>query len=82
MKILVINSGSSSIKYRLFDMTAKTVLASGVLEQIGEAESQLFLNLPGSLKASDYRYLSFRHYIDGEYAIPADGMIGRWILGP
>jgi len=30
MKILVINSGSSSIKYRLFDMTAKIVLASGV----------------------------------------------------
>jgi acetate kinase len=41
MKILVINSGSSSIKYRLFDMTAKTVLASGVIEQIGEAQSRL-----------------------------------------
>ena len=41
MKILVINSGSSSIKYQLFDMAAKTVLASGVLEQIGEAESRL-----------------------------------------
>ena len=41
MKILVINSGSSSIKYRLFDMAVKTVLASGVLEQIGEAESRL-----------------------------------------
>jgi len=41
MKILVINSGSSSIKYRLFDMTDKTVLATGVMEQIGEAESRL-----------------------------------------
>ncbi len=41
MKILVINSGSSSIKYQLFDMTDKTVLASGLLEQIGEAESRL-----------------------------------------
>jgi acetate kinase len=41
MKILVINSGSSSIKYRLFDMTAKTELASGVLEQIGEIQSRL-----------------------------------------
>ena len=41
MKILVLNSGSSSIKYRLFDMTAKTVLASGVIEQIGEAGSRL-----------------------------------------
>jgi acetate kinase len=41
MKILVLNSGSSSIKYRLFDMTDKTVLASGVMEQIGEAKSRL-----------------------------------------
>jgi acetate kinase len=41
MKILVLNSGSSSIKYRLFDMTDKTVLASGVMEQIGEAHSRL-----------------------------------------
>ena len=41
MKILVINSGSSSIKYKLFDMTDRTVLASGVLEQIGETQSKL-----------------------------------------
>jgi len=41
MKVLVINSGSSSIKYRLFEMTDKSVLASGVLEQIGETQSRL-----------------------------------------
>ena len=41
MKILVINSGSSSIKYRLFDMNDQTVMASGVMEQIGETESRL-----------------------------------------
>jgi acetate kinase len=41
MKILVINSGSSSIKYQLFDMADHTVLASGILEQIGESESCL-----------------------------------------
>lgn len=41
MKILVINSGSSSIKYRLFDMSTKTVLASGLVEQIGEEQSRL-----------------------------------------
>lgn len=41
MKILVINSGSSSIKYQLFDMTDKSVLAAGLLEQIGEVESRL-----------------------------------------
>ena len=36
MKILVINTGSSSIKYQLFDLAADVVLASGVLERIGE----------------------------------------------
>ena len=35
MKILVINSGSSSIKYQLFDMTRKEVMTSGLIERIG-----------------------------------------------
>jgi acetate kinase len=41
MKVLVINSGSSSIKYQLFDMSNKSVLAKGLLEQIGEPQSKL-----------------------------------------
>ncbi len=44
MNILVINSGSSSIKYQLFDMADGTVLAAGLLEQIGEATSRLTHN--------------------------------------
>jgi acetate kinase len=40
-KVIVINSGSSSIKYQLFDMSDKTVLAKGLLEQIGEPVSCL-----------------------------------------
>lgn len=36
MKILVINTGSSSIKYQLFDMTHEKVLALGLAERIGE----------------------------------------------
>jgi len=35
MKIMVINSGSSSIKYQLFDMRDKAVLAKGLVERIG-----------------------------------------------
>lgn len=34
-KILIINSGSSSIKYKLIDMPEKTVLAKGLIERIG-----------------------------------------------
>ncbi|MGA2915316.1 MAG: acetate kinase [Sedimentisphaerales bacterium] len=41
MKILVINAGSSSIKYQLFEMPAEKVLAKGLLEKIGEESSQL-----------------------------------------
>ncbi|PZD93576.1 acetate kinase [Paenibacillus sambharensis] len=35
MRILVINAGSSSLKYQLFDMTNESVLASGRVERIG-----------------------------------------------
>lgn len=35
MKILVINTGSSSIKYQLIDMESKEVLSKGLLERIG-----------------------------------------------
>ena len=35
MKVLVINCGSSSLKYQLFDMTDKSVLAKGLVERIG-----------------------------------------------
>ncbi len=41
MKILVINTGSSSIKYQLFDMERHRILASGVAEKIGEEISLL-----------------------------------------
>lgn len=35
MKIIVINCGSSSIKYQLFDMTIKSVIARGIVDKIG-----------------------------------------------
>jgi len=39
MKILILNSGSSSIKYQLFEMPDGTVIARGLLEKIGEETS-------------------------------------------
>lgn len=35
MKILVLNCGSSSIKYKLFDMNSNTILGQGAVEKIG-----------------------------------------------
>jgi acetate kinase len=38
--VLVINSGSSSFKYQLLDMDAEAVLASGLVERIGEGTGE------------------------------------------
>jgi acetate kinase len=40
-RVLVVNTGSSSIKYQLFEMAGQKVLASGLVERIGEAGSRL-----------------------------------------
>ena len=39
MKILVLNCGSSSLKYQLINMETEEVLASGKYERIGEEEA-------------------------------------------
>jgi len=49
MKILVINSGSSSIKYKLFDMPSEHLVKKGVIEHIGEDGSR-FSNHYSGLK--------------------------------
>ena len=41
MKILVINAGSSSLKYQLIDMDSRAVLAKGLCERIGIDGSRL-----------------------------------------
>lgn len=41
MKILVLNSGSSSLKYQLIDMENDKLLAKGICEEIGSKESPI-----------------------------------------
>ena len=41
MKILVLNSGSSSLKYQVIDMTTESTLASGYFERIGSEKAFL-----------------------------------------
>lgn len=45
MKVLVLNCGSSSLKYQLFDMTDESVLAKGLVEKIG-LEGSLLTHRP------------------------------------
>ena len=50
MKVLVLNCGSSSIKYKLFDMDRKEVIAQGGIEKIGLKDSFLKFTLPSGEK--------------------------------
>ena len=56
MKILVINCGSSSLKYQLFDMEGEKVLAKGICESIATDMSHT--------KGSTFDGRSFDQYID------------------
>ena len=47
MKILVLNCGSSSIKYALYDMSDKSVITSGGIEKIGMSDSFITIKLNG-----------------------------------
>ncbi|MEV7995752.1 acetate kinase, partial [Streptomyces sp. NPDC086077] len=40
-RVLVLNSGSSSVKYQLLDMSDSSRLAVGLVERIGEETSRL-----------------------------------------
>jgi len=46
MYVLVVNAGSSSVKYQLFDMGNKEVLAKGICERIG-IDGRLIHKVPG-----------------------------------
>jgi len=56
MKILVINSGSSSIKYKCFEMPDRVVLASGLCEKIGEPEGRITHHTAGQKTKIEQRF--------------------------
>lgn len=54
MKIFVVNSGSSSLKYQLLDMDGGTVMASGLVERIGDAMGKVSQkNWPGDSRQAE-----------------------------
>ncbi|MCL4138873.1 UNVERIFIED_CONTAM: hypothetical protein GTU68_046420 [Idotea baltica] len=50
MKILIINAGSSSIKFQLIEMPSQNILCSGVVERVGE-------------KDAIFQYKTEQHYV-------------------
>ncbi len=72
MRVLVINAGSSSIKYRLFEMSDERSLASGLLERIGSTQAK-FKHRTESGSASQASRCEVRHVADHRAAM-------RWIV--
>lgn len=78
-QVLVINCGSSSIKYQLLGMEQGQLLAGGVLERIGEVCSRLKHRMPNQagelsdveteVSAADHRQ-AFRHIADALQTSP------------
>lgn len=65
MKILVANLGSTSFKYRLFDLPGEDQLARGGIDRIGESQSRCFF------ESADHRGESLRHVADHAAAVEA-----------
>jgi acetate kinase len=55
MKVLVINAGSSSIKYQLYEMPAAKVLAKGIVERIGEEVQKLAHSCDGKTHKAEVK---------------------------
>jgi len=79
MLILVINCGSSSAKYQLFDIAKEKVLARGMVERIGSSGSNLRYQLNGEIHnkkiACKDHYRAIRIIVDA-LTDKHDGVIG------
>lgn len=74
MKVLVLNCGSSSIKYKLYDMTDESVLAQGGVERIGLDNAFIKVKLADGSKKQ----------IDGELPTHKEGvqLVFKCLLDP
>ncbi len=52
MKIMSVNAGSSSLKFKLFEMPAETVLCEGIFERIGQEKGALKFEMDGTKEKS------------------------------
>ena len=73
MKTLVINTGSSSIKFALYQMPEGTELAVGLVEQIGEKEGSIKIETPTT---NQQESLTIANHQDGLK------LVSEWLMNP
>lgn len=77
MQILVLNSGSSSLKFQLFSMPEETIICSGQVERIGFNDAIFKYNSPNQTISTEHQILSHKvalklvsqHLLDKEYGV-------------
>ena len=52
-KVIAVNSGSSSLKFQVFDMPSETVLTSGQAERIGQEKGAFTIKVNGEKKTQE-----------------------------
>lgn len=76
MKVLVINAGSSSLKYQLFDMNGEKVIAKGNCEKIGLENSFVVYKANGVEKVIDYFMPTHTQAIAKVFEVLCDKEVG------
>lgn len=64
MKILVLNSGSSSLKYQVIDMSNEKTVAEGICERIGTADSEMTYKAHGNKTKVEHGMPTHKEAID------------------
>ncbi|HDP94086.1 MAG TPA: acetate kinase [Candidatus Aminicenantes bacterium] len=79
MKVLVLNSGSSSIKFQLIDVAQETVMAKGLIERVGFSDAIFSYQAPPKEKTKQRRpipdYQTGIHLIKEALVAPENGVI-------
>lgn len=76
MKILVLNCGSSSVKYKLIDTVSEDVLAEGGVEKIGLADGFLKFKLNGSKEIKELGLVDHKGAINAVLSVLTDSTTG------
>jgi acetate kinase len=61
MKILVINCGSSSIKFKLFEMPGPDMLAMGIVDRIGQTNAEIRFRKKGGTESTHQQSIKDHH---------------------
>lgn len=73
MKILVINAGSSSLKYQLIDMDGEKLIAKGVCERIG---------IDGKISGNTFDGREFKYSVELKTTLRLSSRSRRFSLRP